>query len=183
MVKMEDPLQSHSSLPLLSKPNNMESFVSFISTLHLIMKQITRNPNVSRWRYIFSFGKKNNECVPMKATVVEANNKTYLIDRIETLEDRLIQLSLEIETRRTSRSATTTSTVRELPVSSYPVFNNPKPKCKRVSSDILPISTGCELQLLELIFASTIQRLEIWFELKGPMWLHAHNLPSQGVTE
>nr|GEV42809.1 mitochondrial carnitine/acylcarnitine carrier-like protein [Tanacetum cinerariifolium] len=81
MVKMEDPLQSHSSLPLLSKPNNMESF----------MKQITRNPNVSRWRYIFSFGKKNNECVPMKATVVEANNKTYLIDRIETLEDRLIQ--------------------------------------------------------------------------------------------
>nr|GFC44028.1 hypothetical protein [Tanacetum cinerariifolium] len=32
------------------------------------------------------------------------------------------------------------------PVSSYPVFNNPKPKCKRVSSDILPISTGCELQ-------------------------------------
>lgn len=57
------------------------------------MKQITRNPNVSRWRYIFSFGKKNNECVPMKATVMEANNKTYLIDRIETLEDRLIQVS------------------------------------------------------------------------------------------
>lgn len=61
------------------------------------------------------------------------------------------QLSLEIETRRTSRSSTTTSTlpgIQELPVSSYPVFNNPKPKCKRVSSsDILPISTGCELQV------------------------------------
>lgn len=57
------------------------------------MKHITRNPNVSRWRYIFSFGKKNNECVPLKAAVVEANNKSYLLDRIESLEDRLIQVS------------------------------------------------------------------------------------------
>nr|XP_043606158.1 uncharacterized protein LOC122578294 [Erigeron canadensis] len=137
MVKMEDQLQSHSSLPLLSKPDRMETF----------LKHITRNPNLSRWRYIFSFGRKNNECVPLKATVMEANKKTYLLDRIESLEDRLIQLSLEIETRRTSATTSTLSGPQELPVSSYPVFNNPKPKCKRASSsDILPISTGCELQ-------------------------------------
>ncbi|KAK1438442.1 hypothetical protein QVD17_04251 [Tagetes erecta] len=143
MVKMDDQLQTHTTtLPLLSKPDRMESF----------MKHITRNPNISRWRYIFSFGRKNNVCVPLKTAVVETktNNKSYLLDRIESLEDRLIQLSLEIETRRTSRASATTSTLsgtRELPVSSYPVFNNPKSKCKLASSsDILPISTGCELQ-------------------------------------
>ncbi|KAK9052960.1 hypothetical protein SSX86_029590 [Deinandra increscens subsp. villosa] len=142
MVKLNDhELQAHtSSLPLLSKPDRMESF----------MKHITRNPNISRWRYIFSFGRKNNECVPLKTTVVEANNKSYFLDRIESLEDRLIQLSLEIETRRASRTSATTSTLsgaRELPVSSYPVFNNPKSKCKHASSsDILPISTGCNLE-------------------------------------
>ncbi|KAI3812722.1 hypothetical protein L1987_17434 [Smallanthus sonchifolius] len=113
------------------------------------MKHITRNPNISRWRYIFSFGRKN-ECVPLKTTVVKANNKSYFLDRIESLEDRLIQLSLEIETRRASHTSATASTLsgaRELPVSSYPVFNNPKSKCKLASSsDILPISSGGELQ-------------------------------------
>ncbi|KAI3713600.1 hypothetical protein L1987_72181 [Smallanthus sonchifolius] len=118
MVKMDDQLQTHtSSLPLLSKPDRMESF---------------------------------NECVPLKTTVVEAKNKSYLLGRIESLEDRLIQLSLEIETRQASRTSATASTLsgaRELPVSSYPVFNNPKSKCKLASSsDILPISSGGELQ-------------------------------------
>ncbi|KAI3727905.1 hypothetical protein L6452_16527 [Arctium lappa] len=140
MAKMEDHLQSQSSLPLLSKPYRMDSF----------MKHITRNPNISRWRsYIFSFGRKNDACVPLNAAVLDANNKSYLLDRIESLEDRLIQLSLEIETQRTSRTSATTSTVsrsRELPVSSYPVFNNPKPKCNRVHSDVLSINNGCELE-------------------------------------
>ncbi|KAL4570494.1 hypothetical protein LXL04_026150 [Taraxacum kok-saghyz] len=139
MVKMDDQLQCHSSLPLLSKPHRMDSFI----------KLITKNPNLSRWRYIFKFGRKNSECVPLNETIADANNKNYLLDRIESLEDRLIQLSLEIETRRTSRTSTTPSTIpatRELPISSYPVFNNPKPKCKRVASDALPISTGGELQ-------------------------------------
>ncbi|KAJ0824427.1 hypothetical protein HanRHA438_Chr17g0792291 [Helianthus annuus] len=137
MVKIDDRLQTHSSaLPLLSKPDRMETF----------MKHITRNPNISRWRYIFSFGRKNNECVPLKTTVMEANNKSYFLDRIESLEDRLIQLSLEIETRRASRTSTTAG-ARELPVSSYPVFNNPKSKCKHASSsDILPVSTGGDSQ-------------------------------------
>ncbi|KAI7738597.1 hypothetical protein M8C21_011458, partial [Ambrosia artemisiifolia] len=114
------------------------------------MKHITRNPNISRWRCILSFGKKNNECVPLKTPIVEAKIKTDLLDRVESLEDRLIQLSLEIETRRASRTATQSSTLsgaRELAVSSYPVFNNPKPKCKHASSsDILPLSTGGESQ-------------------------------------
>ncbi|KAL8266787.1 hypothetical protein R6Q59_004131 [Mikania micrantha] len=141
MVKVDDELQTHTnSLPLLSKQDRMESF----------MKHITRNPNVSRWRYIFSFGRKNNECVPLKTNVIEANNKRYFLDRIESLEDRLIQLSLEIESRRASRVSATTSKLsgpRELSVSAYPVFNNPKSKCKHASSsDILPISTGGELQ-------------------------------------
>ncbi|KAI3494801.1 hypothetical protein L1887_40413 [Cichorium endivia] len=137
MVKMDDQLQSHSSLPLLSKPDRMDSFI----------KQIRKNPNLTRLRYIFKFGRKNSECVPLNETVAD-NSKSYLLDRIESLEDRLIQLSLEIETRRTSRPSHTPSTIptRELPISSYPVFNNPKPKCKRVASDILPISTGGELQ-------------------------------------
>ncbi|XP_076931416.1 uncharacterized protein LOC143596554 [Bidens hawaiensis] len=138
MVKVDEQIQTHtSSLPLLSKPDRMESF----------MRQITRNPNMSRWRYIFSFGRKNNkEYVPLKTTVVKANNKSYLLNRIESLEDRLIQLSLEIETRRASR---TSATAPKLPVSSYPVFNNPKSKGKRESpSDILPVSTGCDLQVI-----------------------------------
>ncbi|KAI7739828.1 hypothetical protein M8C21_002096 [Ambrosia artemisiifolia] len=114
------------------------------------MRHIIRNPNISKWRYIFSFGRKNNEFVPLKTTVMETNNKGYYLDRIESLEDRLIQLSLEIETRRASRTSATGSThtgAKELPVSSYPVFNNPKSKCKHASSaDILPVSSGGDLQ-------------------------------------
>ncbi|KAI7739834.1 hypothetical protein M8C21_002102 [Ambrosia artemisiifolia] len=135
MVKIDDRLQAHTSaLPLLSKPDRMETF----------MRHIIRNPNISKWR-------KNNEFVPLKTTVMETNNKGYYLDRIESLEDRLIQLSLEIETRRASRTSATGSThtgAKELPVSSYPVFNNPKSKCKHASSaaDILPVSSGGDLQ-------------------------------------
>lgn len=58
------------------------------------MKHIRKHPNLSRWRYIFKFGRKNSECVPLNETIADVNNKSYLLDRIESLEDRLIQVIL-----------------------------------------------------------------------------------------
>lgn len=57
------------------------------------MKQITRIPNISQWRHIFSFGRKNKERVALKTTTVKVNNRNHVLDRIKTLEDHLVQVS------------------------------------------------------------------------------------------
>ncbi|XP_059276744.1 uncharacterized protein LOC132030951 [Lycium ferocissimum] len=82
--------------------------------------------------------------VPMKVAIQEASSKSSLLERINSLETRLLQLCLEIDAARTSCSSSniqtpfagksrTTNDAKRLTASSYPIFDYSKPSCKSQS--------------------------------------------------
>uniref|UniRef100_A0A5B7C0I3 Uncharacterized protein n=1 Tax=Davidia involucrata TaxID=16924 RepID=A0A5B7C0I3_DAVIN len=122
---MDDEKQSRSSqLPLVSRLDRLDS----------IMKYIEGKQNISRWSSHNSVGRMERQCIPLDLALREAHSKGSLLDRVASLEDRLVQVCLEIEASHISHSTVQTS--REASSShgskscSLPTFNSPNPKYK-----------------------------------------------------
>ncbi|KAA8522056.1 hypothetical protein F0562_012630 [Nyssa sinensis] len=122
---MDDERQSHSSLPLVSRLDRLDS----------IMKYLEVKQNISRSRSHNSVGRMERRCMPLDLAVGQSHSKGSLLDRVASLEDRLVQLCLEIEASHISHSTVQTSssshgTNRDLSFPS-PTFNNPNHEYKR----------------------------------------------------
>ncbi|CAL5359610.1 unnamed protein product [Camellia sinensis] len=120
----EDNKRCHSSIPLVSRLDRLDSIVKFIEG----------KEKLRRWSNQSLVRRVDRQCKPLDVAVREANSKGSLLDRVASLEDRLIQLCLEIESSNVPHSTIQKSwglasgygSKRELSYS-FPTFNNPKP--------------------------------------------------------
>ncbi|KAK1374958.1 hypothetical protein POM88_031151 [Heracleum sosnowskyi] len=131
---MEDHHQLHSNsfMPLLSRVDRLDSVMKDVE------KKKTEEFSVwSNGRKLFS-RRNGRQGMPLTVATREVGSKGSLLDRIRSLEDRLLQLSQEIDqaTSKASSSSSLQSTSlwtssssscaqskSELPVSSYPTFH------------------------------------------------------------
>ncbi|KAM7491080.1 hypothetical protein LguiA_034001 [Lonicera macranthoides] len=124
-----------SSMPLLSRVDRLDSLLRYIEgkeemgkwrSIHKSHSTISTSSSSS-----ISLGNTKN----LEVAVNEAHSKGSLMDRVLSLEDRLIRLCLEMESSKTSpTSAIPTSFgpssssygFKREPISSYPIFNKPQ---------------------------------------------------------
>ncbi|KAK6947428.1 hypothetical protein RJ641_000901 [Dillenia turbinata] len=94
-----DAKMDPSPVPLLSRLDRLDS----------VMKYLEGKQKLSNWVIDGSAGRVGKQCVPLDVAVREVQTKGSLLDRITLLEERLIQLCLEIESSSTSQSHTSTT--------------------------------------------------------------------------
>ncbi|KAL3497784.1 hypothetical protein ACH5RR_040516 [Cinchona calisaya] len=131
----EYPGQIKVSKPLLSRLNRLDSLMKHLGEKkNLWGKKSSQDDN--------SKGRLDGKCMPLNVAIEEVCSKGSLLDRIASLEDRLLQICLEIESyRRSCSSSTNTSSgassasnngSKSERISSYPTFGNKlNPQCKK----------------------------------------------------
>ncbi|XVF51979.1 hypothetical protein PTKIN_Ptkin04bG0227900 [Pterospermum kingtungense] len=88
---MENGTRSHSSLPLVSRLDHLDFIMKYLEGKRSLQKGMEK------------------ECMPLDLAMKEAYFKGSLLDRVTSLEHRLFQLCLELESSSTSSTSTSTS--------------------------------------------------------------------------
>ncbi|KAJ4728689.1 putative Microspore-specific promoter 2 [Melia azedarach] len=118
---MENDKHAHHSMPLVSRLDHLES----------IMKNLESKRNTGKWGS--STQAVERQYLPLNLAVREAYFKGSLLDRVASLENRLFQLCLELESSSTSctssgdASSSLQGSKQEV-ACSLPTFFNHNPK-------------------------------------------------------
>ncbi|XVF13619.1 hypothetical protein REPUB_Repub08aG0223100 [Reevesia pubescens] len=88
---MENGRKSHSSMPLVSRLDHLDFIMKYLEGKRILHKG------------------REKECMPLDLAMREAYFKGSLLDRVTSLEHRLFQLCLELESSSTSSTSTSTS--------------------------------------------------------------------------
>lgn len=83
--------RSHSSIPLVSRLDHLDFIMKYLEGKQSLQKGMEK------------------ECMPLDLAMREAYFKGSLLDRVTSLEHRLFQLCLELESSSTSSTSTSTS--------------------------------------------------------------------------
>ncbi|GAB4857826.1 hypothetical protein Ancab_015731 [Ancistrocladus abbreviatus] len=86
------------SMPLVSRLDRLESLMNLLEDQKSVLRRGASSTN--------TFHASEKKCIPMGLAVKEAECKGSLLDRVEALEDRLVQLCVQLESRGVPLSQT-----------------------------------------------------------------------------
>ncbi|XWS62145.1 hypothetical protein CRYUN_Cryun07bG0185800 [Craigia yunnanensis] len=124
---MENGRRSQTSIPLVSRLDHLDFIMKYLEGKRSLQKGMEK------------------ECKPLDLAMREAYFKGSLLDRVTSLEHRLFQLCLELESSSTSSTSTSTSGCassslgsKGQPISrSLPTFTNSNQAHKQASHQVL----------------------------------------------
>ncbi|KAL6985781.1 hypothetical protein U1Q18_019154 [Sarracenia purpurea var. burkii] len=86
--QMGEDRPCHYPIPLVTRLDRMDSAMKYIE------RNIKRKQNLSRWSSHNLVRRAEGQCKPLNLAVEEAHSKGTLLDRVASLEDRLLQVRL-----------------------------------------------------------------------------------------
>ncbi|KAK9187620.1 hypothetical protein WN944_019018 [Citrus x changshan-huyou] len=100
---MENEKHPSIPVPLVSRLDHLES----------IMKDLERKQNLAKWGCNSNNSERQRQHLPLNLAAREAYFKGSLLDRVASLENRLFQLCLELESSSTYGNSTETNISRD----------------------------------------------------------------------